>query len=323
MSLRKLCHIVPRDVPWVGVRADRLIQTMCGLPRAQIIGLFDHHCVRVNGADCIFPGLRAVTGDQIQLEFDPARKYNSIPRQRQRWGFDLVFEDRYLLVVQKPADVLTIPTRREEKDTLLGRVTRYVRKPSNQKDKGPALAEVPSVYTAHRLDREVSGLLVMGRTEPLAKALRDQFAEHKPERKYVAIVAGELQADEGTFESLLATDRDLNRFSTDDEQIGQRAVTHFRVLRRLAETTLVEIWLETGRRNQIRVQFADAGHPIVGDIRYGERKASHRRWPFRRVALHAKQLGFLHPVTRKHLRFVSPLPFEMDHFLLEEAGETD
>lgn len=141
MSLRKLCHIVPRDVPWVGVRADRLIQTMCGLPRAQIIGLFDHHCVRVNGADCIFPGLRAVTGDQIQLEFDPARKYNSIPRQRQRWGFDLVFEDRYLLVVQKPADVLTIPTRREEKDTLLGRVTRYVRKPSNQKDKGPALSK--------------------------------------------------------------------------------------------------------------------------------------------------------------------------------------
>ncbi|MFO0903108.1 MAG: RluA family pseudouridine synthase [Pirellulales bacterium] len=323
MSLRKLCHIVPRDVPWVGLRADKLVQTMCELPRSQIIGLFDHGCVRVNGALCIFPGLRAVTGDQVQLEYDPARRYHSIPRQRQRWGFDLVFEDRYLLVVQKPADVLTIPTRREEKDTLLGRVAKYVRQAGDRHQKGPALTETPSVFTAHRLDREVSGLLVMGRTEPLAKALRDQFAARKPERTYTAIVAGVMGSDEGKFDSLLATDRDLNRFSTADEEIGQRAVTHYRVLRRLADSTLVQIWLETGRRNQIRVQFADAGHPVVGDVRYGERQAAHRRWPYRRIALHARQLGFIHPVTRKHLKFVSPLPVEMDQFLLDEIESSD
>jgi 23S rRNA pseudouridine1911/1915/1917 synthase len=131
----------------------------------------------------------------------------------------------------------------------------------------------------------------------------------------MAITAGVLDQDEGTFESLLATDRDLNRFSTEDAEIGQRAVTHFRVMKRLTDATLVRVWLETGRRNQIRVHFAEAGHPVLGDPRYEPRRAAHPRWRSKRLALHARQLGFDHPVTGKHLRFVSPLPVEMERFL--------
>ncbi len=307
---KKECHIIPRDCPANGLRLDRVIQGMCGLPRAQVAGMFDHGCVHVNGCLSVFPGQKVLTGDKIELTYELGRGYPArLPRRRQ-YGFDLVFEDRYLLVVQKPAGLLTVPTRHEETDTLVARVARYVRDTTGERE----------VFHAHRLDREVSGLLVFGRTEPLTNALRDQFAANKPERLYMALVAGAVLPGEplgttGTFSSLLATDSDLNRFSTDDSSIGQRAVTHYRVLRRFTDTTLVQLWLETGRRNQIRVHFSEAGHPVLGDRRYEPTRARHPMWPFPRVALHAKQLGFTHPVSRKLLKFTSPWPAEMDHFL--------
>lgn len=311
---KKECHIIPRDCPAVGLRLDRVIQGMCGLPRAQVTGMFEHGCVRVNGCLSVFPGQKVLTGDKVELTYELGRGYPTRPPRRRQYGFDLVFEDRYLLVVQKPAGLLSVPTRREESDTLVARVARYVRETAGDRE----------VFHAHRLDREVSGLLVFGRTEPLAAALRDQFAANKPERIYMALVAGTVAPGEpigttGTFDSMLATDSDLNRFSTEDESIGQRAVTHYRVLRRFPDTTLVQIWLETGRRNQIRVQFAESGHPVIGDRRYEPTRARHAVWPFPRVALHAKQLGFTHPVSRKLLKFTSPLPAEMDHFLVAMA----
>ncbi|MCU0982066.1 MAG: RNA pseudouridine synthase, partial [Pirellulaceae bacterium] len=199
----------------------------------------------------------------------------------------------------------TVPTRRGETNTLVDKVSEYVRHVAGERQ----------AFVAHRLDRGVSGLLVLGKTREISQAIRDQFALHKPEREYMAIIAGILDQDQGTFESLLATDRDLNRFSTEDAEIGQRAVTHFRVMKRLTDATLVRVWLETGRRNQIRVHFAEAGHPVLGDPRYEPRRAVHPRWRSKRLALHARQLGFDHPVTGKHLRFVSPLPVEMERFL--------
>ncbi|MFO0869485.1 MAG: RluA family pseudouridine synthase [Pirellulales bacterium] len=311
MAVVKKSHQLPRHCPPLGLRVDRVVQEMCGWPRSQIVGLFDAGGVLVNGCHCAFPGQRVTAGEEVRIVYDPDRRYHPAPRPRQRLGFDLVFEDRYLLVVQKPAELLTIPTRREEADTLVSRVARYAHSSSYGGD----------VFPAHRLDREVSGLLVLGRTEPLTRALRDQFAAHKPERLYVALVAGRCTAESGTFRSLLATDRELNRFSTEDADIGQEAITHYRVLRQLTDTTLVQIWLETGRRNQIRVHFAEAGHPVLGDPRYERRRAAHRRWPYRRVALHARQLGFTHPVTRKQMRFCSPLPAEMEQFLADELAE--
>jgi 23S rRNA pseudouridine1911/1915/1917 synthase len=167
----------------------------------------------------------------------------------------------------------------------------------------------------HRLDRGVSGLLVFGKTQEITRAIKDQFALNKPEREYVAIAAGALEAAHGTFQSLLATDKDLNRFSTDDEEIGQLAITHFRVIARLNGATLVQVRLETGRRNQFRVHFAEAGHPVLGDPRYEPELAAHPRWHHQRLALHARLLGFEHPVTQEPLKFESPLPAEMERFL--------
>jgi 23S rRNA pseudouridine1911/1915/1917 synthase len=296
---------VAQDSAEIGGRVDRLVQTLCGLSRAQVTGLFDHGCVQLNSAVCRFPGQRVEAGDRVQLQYDPHQRYHPLNKPRWNLGFEIVFEDPYLIVVIKPPELLTGPTLRGEKHTLVDKVSEYVRHVSGGRQ----------AFTAHRLDRGVSGLLVLGKTLEMSQAIRDQFALHKPEREYAAIVAGQMKQQEGTFDSLLATDRDLNRYSTDDEEIGQRAVTHFRVLQRWSDASLVRVWLETGRRNQIRVHFAEAGHPVLGDPRYEPALATHRRWRYKRLALHARQLGFDHPVTQQHLRFAAPLPIEMERFL--------
>ena len=291
--------------PFIGARMDRVVQSLCDLPRAQVVGLFDHGCVEVNGATCTFPGQRAGAGDKVQLKYDPKQRYHPKNKPRQNLGFTIVFEDRHIIVVNKPPELLTVPTIRGETNTLVNLVSQYVRHVSGGQ----------RVYTAHRLDRGVSGLLVLGKTEDVSQKIRDQFALHKPEREYAALVAGIIRKNQGTFDTLLATDKDLNRFSTDDEKIGQRAITHYEVVKRLRDITCLKIWLETGRRNQIRVHFAESGHPVLGDPRYEPGLAAHRLWPYKRLALHARQLGFEHPITGQHLRFESPLPAEMDRLL--------
>ena len=303
-QVRKSFTVAP-DSAEIGVRVDRIVQMLCGLSRAQVTGLFDHGCVQLNAAECRFPGQHVEAGDRVQLQYDPHQRYHPLNKPRRNLGFEIVFEDPHLIVVVKPPELLTVPTLKGEKHTLVDKVSEYVRHVSGGRQ----------VFTAHRLDRGVSGLLVLGKTLEMSQAIRDQFALHKPEREYAAIVAGQVEQPEGTFDSLLATDRDLNRYSTDDEEIGQRAITHFRVLQGWPDATLVRVWLETGRRNQIRVHFAEAGHPVLGDPRYEPVLAAHRRWRYKRLALHARQLGFDHPVTRQHLRFTAPLPIEMERFI--------
>ncbi|MCA9150850.1 MAG: hypothetical protein KDA92_16175 [Planctomycetales bacterium] len=142
--------------------------------------------------------------------------------------------------------------------------------------------------------------------------MRDQFAARKPQRRYVAIVWGKVMPLEGTFRSYLTTDdKTLDQYSTDEESAGQLAVTHYRVMTHLPEATVVEVALETGRRNQIRVHFAEAGYPLLGDTRYGRDYVGNPRlWPHARIALHAQALGFDHPVTGQPLQFQSRLPRE-------------
>lgn len=298
---------IDESSPWLGQRVDRAVQSMCGRSRKEVFGLFDHHCVTVNEAICTFPGRAVAPGDRIRIEFDPHRRYQPLPSPARHPRFEIAFEDRHLLVVNKPAALLTVPTERGERNTLLDYVTQYVQH--------SPLGKSRQAYTCHRLDRGVSGLLVLAKSADISQKIRDQFALSKPERKYVALVAGKLEQLQGTFESLLATDKNLNRFSTDDESVGQLAITHYRVVKPLDAATLVNVWLETGRRNQIRVHFAEAGHPVLGDPRYRPEEAAHRRWPYKRLALHAQVLGFEHPITGQPLRFESPLPAEFDRFL--------
>jgi 23S rRNA pseudouridine1911/1915/1917 synthase len=298
---------IEADSPLVGQRIDRLVQHLVGLSRSQVTGLFDHGCVKLRGATCTQPATRLAEGDQVDVRYDAGQRYHPKPKPRARLGFEIAFEDKHLIVVNKPADLLTVPTRRQETNTLQHKVEAYVRHVS--KGRG--------AFPVHRLDRGVSGLLVLGKSSEITSALKDQFAANKPEREYLAIVAGHVYPQEGTFQSLLATDKDLNRFSTEDASIGQNAITHYRVVELLTDTSLVQVRLETGRRNQIRVHFAEAGHPVLGDPRYEPAQAAHRQWPYSRLALHARLLGFTHPVTHQPLRFEASLPAELERFLRE------
>ena len=150
-------------------------------------------------------------------------------------------------------------------------------------------------------------MLVFGKEREIAKLLQTQFEERKPEREYLAIVAGEVPK-KGKFESYLATSPSLQQFSTKDEDDGQLAITHYELDRVVHDASVVRVWLETGRRNQIRVHFAETGHPVLGDPRYGAERSAHPRWRARRLALHALKLGFKHPVTKKPMRFEAPVP---------------
>lgn len=295
--------------PEISGRADKAVLKLTALSRSEVRGLFDHGCVSLNDSACTDAGEQTEPGDVVAVRYDMHRRYHPGPRAWQDDAFKVVFEDKHLIVTDKAAGVLTVPTESREKDTLLHALERYF---GHTGTKG-------SPRPVHRLDKGVSGLLVFAKTREIAEQLQTQFEARKPEREYAAIVAGILPEDEGMFESHLATSKSFQRYSTARPEEGELAITHFQKLKIARGASFVRVWLETGRRNQIRVHFADEGHPVLGDPRYNPEQASHPQWRSKRMALHAKLLGFKHPVTGKALRFESPLPKEFVHFLRIKA----
>jgi 23S rRNA pseudouridine1911/1915/1917 synthase len=216
-------------------------------------------------------------------------------------------KDPSILVVEKKAGLLTVRTESGKGENLLALLRMFVG------GRGRSAIVLP----VHRLDRAVSGLLVFARSHESKDQLVEQFRTHTVERRYVAAVRGIVADEQGTFESRLVLDdpslivRSEDGESTDGDERGRRAVTHYRVVERLkgANATIVEVELETGLRNQIRVHFAEAGHPLLGDLKYGpKRHGSKGQGGGDRVFLHAHVLGFDHPATRRPLRFEAPLP---------------
>ncbi len=287
-------------------RVDKVVQALTSRSRSQIRGLVDHGCVTINGAPCESDFEPVVAGDEIVVSHNPHQNYPEKPRARSDAAFRLIHEDEDLLVVEKPAHMLTVPTPKHETDTLVHHLQRYV---------SLGRKKLGRVEIVHRLDRGVSGVLVFAKNARIAELLKEQFAAHKPEREYIALVAGTMERDSGTFDKNLVTDDEtIHRSVAEKPGQGERAVTHYEVAKRLPGATLVRVRLETGRRNQIRVHFADAGHPVLGDPRYGGEKSQHRRWTARRMALHAATLAFVHPTSGKRVRFEAPVPKEIHAF---------
>lgn len=291
-------------------RIDLIAATLTGLSRAWIKGLFDHGGVARNGQPVTNPGERVEAGDMVEVAWDPHTRVREKPRERRDPAFRVLFEDEHIIVVDKAAFVLTVPTLDGETDTLVQRVGRHLGKGGPER----------RVTVVQRLDKGTSGVMIFAITEEAATELIDQFKRHAPAREYVALVSGLVKEDRGTIESRLATNRGLSRYSTHGED-GERAVTHYEVEARFQNATRVRVKLETGRRNQIRVHFAEAGHPVLGDTRYRPELARHPLWRSRRQALHAAVLGFVHPVTRQRMRFESPLPPEFRAFSGVEPKE--
>jgi 23S rRNA pseudouridine1911/1915/1917 synthase len=286
-------------------RADLVVRELTSLSRSAVRGLFDHGCVTLDGA-VLNAGDPLPAGATVVVTYDAARRYKEKTAFEASRAFSIVFEDQHLIVVDKDAGILSVPTPRGETNTLFDAVARHV-------NRGPRM--IKQVTVVQRLDRDTSGLLVFAKNKVVGARLQAQLSARKPEREYIAFVAGHLDVAKGTFRSYLRTTEELHEESTDDPAEGKEAVTHYEVVERLREATSVRVHLETGRRNQIRVHFAEAGHPVLGDTHYEPEKAAHPLWTSRRLALHAAALGFVHPMTGAPLRFRSSMPTCFVHFL--------
>ena len=208
-------------------------------------------------------------------------------------GMTVLFEDTSLVVIEKPESLLSMGSAKERNVTAYAYLTDYVRRGSPQSSE--------RVWIVHRLDRETSGLMVFAKTEAAKRALQAEWRE--TEKRYLAVVEGKPPADQGVLSSYLDENSPFKVYSAPSRKRTRHAVTHYRVVKRLATRALVELTPETGRRNQIRVHLADAKCPIIGDYKYEARTD-----PARRLGLHATFLRFKHPLSGKFLQFESPLP---------------
>jgi 23S rRNA pseudouridine1911/1915/1917 synthase len=255
--------------------------------------LLERGRVRLNGETCKIPARRVVPGDVVEI----FARGDSCVRVR---GLQIVFEDKDILLIEKPAGLLTVATPHERERTAYAYLRQYLR------ERNPT----QKLFVVHRLDKFASGVLVFAKSEPVQARLKTLFAGHNIQRGYWAIVEGRVQKERGTIRSYLAEDRLKRMHSTGDRRAGKEAVTHYRVLRRFPQLTSLEITLETGRKNQIRVHLAELGHPIVGDQAYGSRMN-----PMGRLGLHAFLLGFKHPVLGTPILHTTKAPPEFSRYL--------
>ncbi len=242
--------------------------------------------VRINGAP-ERDAKREITSDDA-VTIAPKSERPIDPRVR------ILYEDSDLVVVDKAAGLLTVPSPEVLHETAESFLNQHY-------GGGP---DNPRVYHVHRLDRDTSGVLVFARNTWIRDQLQERLAEHDFDRVYIAIVHGKLREPSGTFRSFLAEDRDLRVRSVVDASAGKEAITHYRTVASGRRYSMLEVTLETGRRNQIRVHLAEAGHPVVGDMMYGRGRDD----DLGRLALHAKTLGFTHPRTGAKVTFISEIP---------------
>lgn len=226
---------------------------------------------------------------------------------------NIIFEDEHLLVVDKAAGLVVHPACGNLDGTLVNALLHHCA------GRLSGIGGVARPGIVHRIDKDTSGLLVVAKTDPAHERLASQFAKHSIDRRYKAIVAGLPIPPAGKVDAPLArSTHDRKKMAVSSSSRAKRAVTHYRVMEPLRNAALVECRLETGRTHQVRVHMAHIGHPLLGDPVYGRARNSEilTRLGFRRQALHAAHLGFVHPVTECRLSFDSPLPADMQELFI-------
>ncbi|MEM9409956.1 MAG: RluA family pseudouridine synthase [Planctomycetota bacterium] len=277
--------------------------------------------VTVGGVLCIDEARRLSRGEVVQIV---DRALAPPPRDE---DIKILHVDQQVIVVEKPSGMVSLRRKNEYSWTWEKRnrqpsldecVPRMIGVHASEKKKQQrAIHKQPRLFPVHRLDRDSSGIMVFARDEESQTKLIHQFAQHSAVRKYLALIPGQFQKQ--TVRSQLIRDRgDGLRGSTSESNIGEHAITHFKSLRAFENLSELECKLETGRTNQIRIHLAEAGHPICGDVKYRGPFASapikdHSR--IHRLALHATQLKFNHPVTNDLMDFTTPWPDDMARFI--------
>jgi 23S rRNA pseudouridine1911/1915/1917 synthase len=290
-----------------GWRLDRaLAAALPTLSRERLKALISSGEVKDPAGDAIRdPAAKAKAGTyEIRVpEVAPAHN------EPQDIALPIVFEDDHLLVVDKPAGMVVHPAAGNPDGTMVNALLHHC------SGRLSGIGGVARPGIVHRIDKDTSGLLVVAKTDVAHEGLAAQFTKHSLDRRYLAIVSG-LPKLAGTVDAPLArSSANRQKMAIVADGRGKHAVTHYRLLEPLRDAALVECRLETGRTHQVRVHMASLGHPLLGDPAYGGNQKTHRELlkslSFHRQALHAAELGFVHPVSKENLSFKSPMPPDM------------
>lgn len=206
---------------------------------------------------------------------------------------DIIYEDKEILVINKPSGLLTVSTPKEKERTLFHEVSEYVKK-SNPKTK---------VFIINRLDKDTSGIVLFAKNQNIKYMYQNNWDKLAVKRCYVAVVNGTLKQKTGTIKSYLKETKTLLVYSSNDKKEGKLAITNYKVLQENNKYSMLDIEIKTGRKNQIRVHLNDIGNPILGDKKYGNVKS-----PINRLTLHASYMLLINPKTKKQMEFICDMP---------------
>ncbi len=264
-----------------------LIEKFPGKSRTTIKSMLAHKQVSVGEMATTKFDFPLKRGQMVYLN---KQKPDEKPRFR---GLRIVHEDADIIVIDKANGMLSMASETEKTKTAYSLLSEYVKKfdPKNL------------IFIVHRLDRDTSGLMLFAKSKKVQEILQKDWNESIVERSYIVVVEGEVEKTEGTVTSWLKENKALVMYSSQTPDDGQKAVTHYKVLKCKNEFALLEVKLETGRKNQIRVHMKDLGHPVTGDKKYGAKLN-----PIGQMGLHARVLAFRHPTSGKTLRFDTPIP---------------
>lgn len=264
-----------------------LIENLTEQKRTTIKEMLKHKQVAVNEVPTSQFDTELKPGDVVKVNF--TREFRVFYNRR----IQLVYEDDDILVVNKGYGLLSMGTDRVKEGTAYSIMRDYLKwkDPRNK------------IFIVHRLDQHTSGLMMFAKTIEAKEAMQHNWNNMVLNRKYLAVVEGKVEEPEGTIRSYLAETSQFEVYSTENPEEGQLAITRYKTLRSRNGYTMLEVELDTGRKNQIRVHCKDLGHPIAGDRKYGAKTS-----PIHRLALHAQTLRFVHPITRKEMNFSTPIP---------------
>lgn len=288
-----------------GIRIDKLISELIdSLSRTYIKRLIDDKKVFCNNKN-VKASFIVSEGDQIRMEIPPVEVPEIIP---QDIPLDIIYEDDDVIIVNKPKDMVVHPAAGHYKDTLVNAIMYHC------KDNLSGINGVMRPGIVHRIDKDTTGSVIICKNDNAHREIAAQLKEHSINRVYHAICYGILKNDEGDI------DAPIGRSSSDRKKMavvpgGKEAFTHYRVLKRFEEDgfTYIECKLKTGRTHQIRVHMAHIGHPLLGDEVYAASRKS--KFNTNGQCLHAKTLGFVHPVTKEYIETDAPLPEYFSHLL--------
>lgn len=270
---------------------DFLLKTFSSQSRNSVKSLLSSKKVSVNGAPVTQYNFQLVPKDVVYIS-------NNVIRRKTRSNLPIIYEDDEIIVINKPSGLLSVASDNEKNSTAYRMVAEYVQ----QKDKHNR------IFIVHRIDEDTSGVLMFAKSSKIQEAFQEKWNDIVTKRGYYAIVEGHMEKPEDTIKSYLKKNAQNMMYSSKKSGDGQLAITHYKVLKESKDYSLLDVNIDTGRKNQIRVHLGERGHYIIGDDKYGNPSN-----PLKRLGLHAYCLEFKHPITNKKMRFLAKIPAEFEY----------